>query len=514
MAERWILAIDLGNGGPKAGVVTLGGEIAATSFEPVAVQIGLDGTATQDPHEWWTSLVAAARAAIAESGLAGDDLHAVAVTGQWGTTVCVDSDGQPVGPAILWADTRGGRYSAKLVGGPVSVQGYAPQKVLPFVRFTGGAPTPSGADPTGHSLLLQHEFAADYARTRVMLEPVDYLGLRLTGRAASTPANMTASWLTDNRVGAAPTYVDDLVRRARRDRAKLPQLLPTASVLGELLPEVAESLGVRGGAPVVCGIPDLHAAIVGSGAVAPFETHLTISTTAWLSARVPFKRTDLLHSIATVPGLDAQFPVVANNHETGGAALQWLRQQVIAPDDLLGGPDASYDDLTALAATAPAGSEGVLFTPWLNGERSPVDDKAVRAAFVNLSLRTDRAMMVRSVLEGVAYNARWLFDPYEKFLRRRVPSVRILGGGAESGLWCQIHADILDRPVEQVADPRDAQLRGVALWARVVLGEITLDDVPAMVPVGGRFEPGGQAEYREGYERYRSLYKRLAPISR
>ena len=187
---------------------------------------------------------------------------------------------------------------------------------------------------------------------------------------------------------------------------------------------------------------------------------------------------------------------------------------MIAPDDLLGGPDASYDDLTALAATAPAGSEGVLFTPWLNGERSPVDDKAVRAAFVNLSLRTDRAMMVRSVLEGVAYNARWLFDPYEKFLRRRVPSVRILGGGAESGLWCQIHADILDRPVEQVAHPRDAQLRGVALWARVVLGEIALEDVPAMVPVGGRFEPGGQAEYREGYERYRGLYKRLAPISR
>ncbi|MSW42991.1 MAG: carbohydrate kinase, partial [Actinobacteria bacterium] len=127
MAERWILAIDLGNGGPKVGVVTLGGEIAATSFEPVSVEIGLDGTATQDPLEWWNALVAAARTAIAASSFAGDDLHAVAVTGQWGTTVCVDADGQPVGQAILWADTRGGKYSAKLVGGPVSVQGYAPQ---------------------------------------------------------------------------------------------------------------------------------------------------------------------------------------------------------------------------------------------------------------------------------------------------------------------------------------------------------------------------------------------------
>ena len=114
--------------------------------------------------------------------------------------------------------------------------------------------------------------------------------------------------------------------------------------------------------------------------------------------------------------------------------------------------------------------------PWLNGERSPVEDKVVRAGWLNLSLRTDRAMLVRSVLEGVAYNSRWLFDAYEKFLKRPVPKVRILGGGAQSDLWCQIYADVLGRPVEQVADPRHAQLRGVALWARVCLGELTLDD--------------------------------------
>ncbi len=528
MGEPWILAIDLGNGGPKAGVVTADGDILSTAFEPVHVEIGLDGTATQDPREWWEQLVVAIHGAIERAGVDGADLHSVGITGQWGTTVSVDADGEPVGQAILWADTRAGKYSSALVGGPLSVQGYAPHKVLPFIRATGGAPTPSGADPTGHSLLLQREFAADYARTRVMLEPVDYLGMKLTGRAASTPANMTASWLTDNSVGAAPTYVDSLVKRAKRDRSKLPELLPTASVLGELLPDVAELLGVRAGAPVICGIPDLHAAIVGSGAVAPYETHVVISTTAWISARVPFKRTDIFHSIATVPGLDPDFPVVANNHETGGAALQWLREQIIAPaDGLLGGGSGigdegaapplaapSFDDLIALASTAPAGSEGMLFTPWLNGERSPVDDKRVRAAFVNMSLRTNQAMMVRSVLEGVAYNARWLFDYYLKFLKHPVPSIRILGGGAQSDLWCQIHADIIDRPIEQVGDPRNAQLRGVALWTRIVLGEIVLADIPAMVPVAGRFEPGGQQAYRDGYSTYQDLYKRLAPISR
>jgi xylulokinase len=234
---------------------------------------------------------------------------------------------------------------------------------------------------------------------------------------------------------------------------------------------------------------------------------------------VPFKRTDVLHSIATIPGLDPAFPIVADNQETGGAALQWLREQVIAPNDgLLGGgsgigaegmaPDTvspSFEELLRLAATAPAGSEGLLFMPWLNGERSPLEDKHLRGGWLNLSLRTDRAMLVRSVLEGVAYNARWLFDSYQKFLKQPVPKVRILGGGAQSELWCQIHADVLGVPMEQVADPRHAQLRGVALWARICLGELRLEDVPALVPVAGRFEPSGGSAYTEGYAEYRKL---------
>jgi xylulokinase len=519
MGERWILAIDLGNGGPKLAVVTLGGEVLATAHRPVSVHIGLDGTATQDAVEWWDRLLDAAREVVTTTGAAPDALHAVAITGQWASTIPVGEDGQPVGPVLLWADTRARPLVREVVGGPVSVAGYAPQKVLPFVRTTGGAPTPSGADPTGHSLLLQQRMRDVYDRTKVLLEPVDYLGLRFTGRAAATPASMTASWLTDNRPGAPLGYVDDLVRRTRRDRDRLPELLPTGSILGPLLDDVADAIGVRGGAPVITGIQDLHAAIVGSGAVAPYDTHVAISTTSWISSRVPFKRTDVLHSIATIPGLDPAFPVVANNQETGGAALQWLREMVIAPPDgLLGGGSGigregmaeetvspSYEDLLALAATAPIGSEGVLFMPWLNGERSPLEDKHLRAGWLGMSLRTDRAMLVRSVLEGVAYNVRWLFDAYQKFLKRPVPSVRILGGGAQSDLWCQIHADVLGVPVHQVADPRHAQLRGIALWARICLGEIRLEDVPPLVPVAASYQPTSSAAYVDGYAEYRKL---------
>ena len=524
MGARWILAIDHGNGGPKVAVVSLEGELRSVAVRPVHVYIGLDGAATQNPVEWWTELREAAREAIDGTDADRDELHAVAITGQWASSVPVGADGEPVGDVLLWSDTRARDLVRKVIGGPVSISGFAPQKVLPFLRLTGGAPSPSGADPTGHSLLLQARLPEVYAKTTVILEPVDYLGLRFTGRAAATPASMIASWLTDNRLGAPLGYVDSLVRRTRRDRARLPELIPTGSVLGPLLPEVAAELGVAPGAPVVCGIPDLHAAIVGSGAVAPYETHIAVSTTSWVGTRVPFKRTDILHQIATVPGLDPAHPIVANNQETGGACLHWLREQIVAPPDgLLGGgsgigdsgaaaeaPSPSFDDLLRLAERAPAGCEGLLFMPWLNGERSPVEDKIARAGWLNLSLRTDRAMLVRSVLEGVAYNSRWLFDAYEKFLKRPVPRVRILGGGAQSDLWCQIYADVLGRPVEQVDDPRNAQLRGVALWARVCLGELTFDDVPAFAPAAATFTPSADTRaYADGYAEYRKLYGKL-----
>jgi len=500
----WVLAVDLGNGGPKVAAVTADGDILAVAHRPVDVQIGLDGEATQDADQWWSTVCECTREVTAAVGGSAD---AVAITGQWGSTVPVDAVGEPVGPVLLWADTRARKHMREVVGGAVSVQGFAPHRVLPWVRMTGGAPTPSGADPTGHSLLLQRDMPEVYARARWLLEPVDYLGMRFTGRAAATPASMILSWLTDNRVGRQARYVDALVRRAHRDPKRLPPLVPMGTVLGPLLPEVAEATGLAPGIPVVCGLPDLHAAILGSGAIDAYQTHIAVSTTSWISARVPFKRTDVFHSIATVPGLDTHMPVIANNQEVGGAALRWLREQVM---------DEDYAELTAFAATAPAGCEGALFAPWLNGERSPVEDKDLRGAFVGLSLRTDRAMMIRAVMEGVALNARWLFDTYEKFCKRRIDSVRILGGGAQSDLWCSMYAGILDRPVEKVAHPRDAQLVGAGLWALVSLGEMALPEAASRVHVERTFDSADcdRDVYQSAYADYRGLYKRLKGLGR
>ena len=507
--QDWILAVDLGTGGPKTAAVSLRGEILGHETRTVATCYTPGGGATQDPAAWWEGLRDGVRSLLAAAAADPASLAGVGITGQWGSTVPVGSDGRPACDCLLWADTRGERFSARAMGGPVSLVGYSPGNLVRWMRITGGAPSPHGADPLGHELQLRELQPEVFRRTATLLEPLDYLGFRLTGRRAATPASMILSWLTDNRPNAKPGYVPGLVRRSGRDPGRLPELLPTGSVLGGLLPEVADDLGLPAGVPVVAGVPDLHTAYLGSGAVEPYAAHVTISTTSWISCEVPFKRTDVLHRMASVPGLRPGSYLVANNHETAGVCLQWLR-------DALGGAGQtpSYEELCTAAAGVPVGAGGVLFMPWLNGERTPVEDRNLRGGFLNLSLATGRAELARAVLEGVALNARWMLDAVESFIRRPLPSLRILGGGAESDLWCQIHADVLGRPIERVAKPTQANLRGAALFAAISLGRLSLDEVPQLVPVDRTFQPDSAAvvAYRSPYREFKHLYGRLKGI--
>ena len=503
MPDPWILAIDLGTGGPKTAAVSLSGEVLAQTFDSVTTRYLPGGGAEQDPEDWWRGIVTGTRSLLDK--VKASDVIGVGITGQWGSTVPVGKDGKEVGPCLLWMDTRGGRFSAKAMGGPLQVVGYSPGNLVRWMQLTGGAPSPTGADPLGHELYLRNCEPEIYARAATLLEPLDYLGLRLTGRTAATPASMILSWLTDNRPGAPPAYVPELITRCGRDANRLPSLVKTGSVLGGLSEEAAGELGLPRDTPVVGGIPDLHTAYIGSGAVRPFEMHITISTTAWIASEVPFKRTDVIHQMASVPGLRPGSYIIANNHETAGLCLRWLRESLV---------DGSYDELTTLAAKAPPGSGGVIFTPWLKGERTPVEDRTLRGAFVNLSLTTDRPAMVRSVLEGVAFNARWLLDAVEGFTKRPIKSLRILGGGAVSELWCQIHADVLGRRIERIADPMQANLRGAALFAAMSLDRIKLDDVAELVKVTDVYEPDpkAQAVLDPMYSEFKRLYGSLHDI--
>ena len=226
----------------------------------------------------------------------------------------------------------------------------------------------------------------------------------------------------------------------------------------------------------------LHrSATCGAGAIGDFETHLAVSTSSWIGAPVPFKKTDARHSIASVPGLSPDRYLIANNHETAGLCLQWLRDTLF--------PGATFDELTRLAAESSPGAGHVIFTPWLNGERSPVDDRDARAGFHNLSVRTRPEDLVRSVLEGVAYNARWLHDAVESFAGRRLDPIRIIGGGAQSDLWCQIHADVMDRTIERVGARERRACAALRSLAALSLGVLAPAEVRAAVPVEKTFTP-------------------------
>jgi xylulokinase len=513
---RFVLAIDLGTGGPKVALVSTDGEIAAHEFEPTPLLHTPDGGVEQSPEDWWSAVVAAARRLLAREAPA--ELAAVAVTGQWASTVPVGADGVTLGNALSWLDSRGAPHVRRIAGGRLRVAGYGPRELARWMRLTGGAPSLSGRDPVGHMLFLKHERPDVYRAARAFLEPVDYLTLRLTGRIATAPETATVHWATDTRDLGRVGYDQRLLALTGLDGAKLPEIVPTGSVVGPVTAAAAEALGMDP-VPVIAATPDIMSAAVGSGAVLDGAAHLYVGTSGWLSCHVAFKRTDVLHSIAALPSSIPGRYLVCTEQQTAGAALAHLR------DRLLASSGTTYEELLAEAGREPAGAGGVLFTPWLNGERTPVENHLLRAAYANVSLATTRASLTRATLEGVALNARWMHGHVERFVRGRLDDIALVGGGARSALWCRIFADVLGRTVRQMADPMHANVRGAALLAGVALGDVGVADIPARVPAAATFAPDRAtgptydalfSELRRFYRANRRMYARLngrAPAS-
>ena len=508
--SRLVLAVDLGTGGPKVGLLTLRGEILWSEHHAVRTTYGPGGAATQDAEEWWRLVVDATRRGLAATSTPGDLVAAVAVTGQWASTVPVDAAGRPVGECLMWMDAQGAAHARSMVAG--HVQGYRGRALATWIRHSGGVPSTSGDDPLGHMLHLDRDRPDIAARARWYLEPVDYLTMRFTGVAAASPMSMTAAWLTDNRRPDRLQYDATLVGLSGVDPRHLPPLVASGSVIGPVAPDVAVELGIAADAQVVTGLPDLHGAAIGAGCVLEHETHVSIGTTAWVSCPLTTKKTDVVRQLATVPGpgIGSRY-LLGNNQESAGRCLEWFRESVAAGP---AGPAPSYAEITELAAKAPPGADGVLFTPWLKGERSPVDDRFARGGFHNVSLATSQAHLARAVLEGVAHNLRWLLEGADRFTRRRLDPVRMIGGGAQSDLWCQITADVCDRAVERVADPWLAGLRGAALAAGVALGEVAPGQVRGLVPVDRTFrpDPATRETYDRAFAEFPRLYRAQRPM--
>lgn len=509
--EKTILAIDLGTSGPKVAWVTTGGRVLGCTRHPTPLLVTPGGGAEQRPDDWWQAIVAATRSLHQAVPQRPEDVVAVCVTAQWAGTVPLDEQGNPLRNAIIWMDSRGAEYVKQVTGGLLRFEGYGIRKLLKWLRRTGGIPSLAGKEPVAHILYIRHRHPDVYARTYKFLEPKDYINLRLTKRWAASFDSIALHWVTDNRRIDAIVYDDELLALSTVERSKLPELKRAIDVLGPLCPEAADALGLTTSTQVVMGTPDVQSAAIGSGAVLDYEGHVYIGTSSWLTCHVPFKKTDVFHNMASLPSALPGRYFVANAQETAGACIEWLRDAVLFADDPLSGtaPEDFYARLERTAEQAPAGCDKVLFTPWLYGERCPVADATVRAAFLNLSLSTTRAHMVRAVMEGVAFNTRWLLPHVEEFIDRRMDRIRMIGGGASSDLWCQIHADVLDREVAQVDEPVQSNARGAALVAALGLGHLTVDQIPERVPIRRVYEPRARHRglYDELFDAYLEFYR-------
>jgi len=510
--SKYVLAIDLGTSGPKSAIVSTHGDVVDYAFEETRLNLLPGGGAEQSPEEWWTAILNTSKRVLGQTQIPPQNIVAICCTAQWSGTVAVDRQGAPLMNAIIWLDSRGSHYIRKITGGTITYEGYEIRKLLRWLRLTGGAPSPSGKDPIAHILYIKHHHPEVYEQTYKFLEPKDYINLRLTGQFAASYDSIALYWVTDNRDLSRVDYDDHLIRLSTISRDKLPELRQAVDTLGRLKPDVAEQLGLSPDIPVITGTPDVPGAALGSGAVQDYQGHLYIGTSSWLTCHVPFKKTDVFHNMASLPSALPGRYFVANEQETAGACLTFLRDNILYnKDELLQEyqvPDV-YKIFDRIVSRVPPGSNKVIFTPWLYGERTPIENHSVRAGFFNQSLDTTREHLIRAVFEGVAFNAKWLLGYVEKFIKRPMEIINFIGGGANSDIWCQIHADVFNRTIRQVKDPIQANVRGAGLLASLALGYTTVEKIASSVKIAATYtpDPKNRKIYDELFREFLNIYK-------
>ncbi len=429
-SSKYVLVIDLGTSGPKVGLVDQQGRVPFSASAPVKM-ITLPGDgAEHDPAEWWQAITACVKKVVQASGVAPAAIVAVSVTSMWSVTLPVDENGEPLMNVLSWMDGRGAPYNHDVVKGFPNVMGYKLGALLKYINLTGLAPTLKGTNSLAHMLFIKHERPEVYRRTYKFFEPMDYINMRLTGKFASTQNTALPLLMTDNRRLDVLEYDPWLVRMGGIDREKLPDLLPIDAILGPITPSIAAELGLSPGTQVICGVNDNSSSAVGAGAIADFEAAAVMGTSGHLAAHVPFKKTDLFATIATIPsGIKGRYLFWADLENNTKVLESFLKNLVYAQDGFETGPvsDELYTRASQVAARVPAGSEGVIFLPWFNGILSPGEDPFMRGGFLNLSTRTSRAHLDPRRLRGSRHELALAAQ------RRRKTDRQVLQGLAADG---------------------------------------------------------------------------------
>jgi xylulokinase len=444
----------------------------------------------QDPRYWWDAAVGAIRKALDQTGVSADEVAAIGLTGQMHGSVLLDDAGEVVRPAILWNDQRTeeecdeirrriGKERLIQITGNDALTGFTAPKLL----------------------WVQRHEPENWERVRHILLPKDYVRYRLTGEFAIDVADGSGTILFDL---ARRTWSDEILDALGLDRSLFPDTHEGPDVTGALSAAAAEATGLRAGTPVVAGGGDQSANAVGVGAIRPGIVALSLGTSGVVFAATeePFTQAEgRLHAFChAVPDRWHLMGVMLS----AAGSLRWLRDAVA--------PDKSFDELVAGAAEVEPGAEGLMFLPYLSGERTPHPDPHARGAFVGLTVRHDLRHMTRAVLEGVAYGLRDSLQLMMETGLARPHEIRASGGGTRSQLWCQILADVLGTQIATIPDAEGAAY-GAALLAAVGAGWFpTADEAcAATVTVQPVAEPGDAASH---YDSHHPIYQELYPALR
>jgi xylulokinase len=485
-----VIGIDTSTTATKAVVVDATGVVVGEGVEEYGYEIPRPGWSEQDPARWWDATVGAVRAALAAAGIDGDAVAAVGLTGQMHGLVLLDERHEVLRPAILWNDQRTAEQ-CDAIRDRVGAER--------LIEVTGNDALTGFTAP---KLLWVRDHEPDlYARAAHVLLPKDHVRLRLTGDLALDKADGAGTLLFDV---AARDWSPEVLDALELPAAWFPTTYEGPEVTGTVHAEAAAATGLRVGTPVVAGGGDQAANAVGVGVVDPGTMALSLGTSG-----VVFAATDAptvepsgrAHAFChAVPDRWHMMGVMLS----AAGSLRWFRDTLA--------PGVGFAELVAEAGSVPAGSDGLLFLPYLTGERTPHPDPRARGAFVGLHVGHQRPHLTRAVLEGVAFG---LGDGLQLMLDAGMPAptqIRASGGGVRSPLWRQVLADVLDTPLATV-DTAEGAAFGAAVLATVAAGWFpdVHAAVDATVRVSPAAEPGPDREgYAELHGRYQELYPALA----
>jgi xylulokinase len=493
----------VGTGGTRALVMAPDGRVIASGTEEHRPFASPEpGWAEQDPHDWWRAAVAAIGKALEASRARPEEIASIGFSGQMHGAVLLDETGEVVRPALIWCDQRTEKQVREL------------SETFGAGRLIELTSNPPLTNFTLTKLLWVRENEPhSWSRVRHILLPKDYVRFRLTGERAIDQADASGTLLLDV---ARRRWSSEVLEGTGIERELLPQLYESQEVCGKLSREGAAATGLKAGTPVVAGAGDQAAGAVGMGIVRAGVVSATIGTSGVVFASTDRPALDpqgRLHTFChAIPGRWHVMGVT----QAAGLSLRWFRD-TFGSAKVAGGEDRDpYEFLAEEAGQAPPGAEGLLWAPYLMGERTPHLDPNVRGALVGITPSHRRGHIVRAILEGVAFSLKDSFSIFEE-MKVPVAKIRLGGGGARSRLWRQIQADVYGQEVELV-EAEEGAAYGAALLAAVGAGQFSSVDqaTDAVIRIREREvpNPSCEAPLARSYAAFRRLYPALRSIDR